>query len=119
MVGDSKDSKAPPPYTAGPDQNSAASSSEPPHAHAHAIQGPTPINSYYPVGAAGSGAHPTVAFLPYYDPRSPHSIDAARRRAWNRFVGAMLWAFAIWVVAGFVTGSIVIDVKRQHYRGRD
>jgi len=50
-----------------------------PHAHGY---GPTPIGQQQ-------------STLPYYDPRSVHSVQAAKRRAKERFVGAVLWVLAI------------------------
>lgn len=114
MAGNPEDNQAPPPYVPTAGQGVASSSTVPASAHA---SGPTPINLYYPVGALGHGAAPTVTFLPYYDPRSPYSMEAARRRAWNRFIGALLWAFAVYTIAGFITGGIVVDVER-HRRHR-
>lgn len=51
--------------------------------HAHAGYGPTPIGQQQ------------QAALPYYDPRSAHSVQAAKRRAKERFVGAVLWVILI------------------------
>lgn len=67
------------------------------HAHAH---GPTPI------------AQQQGALLPYYDPRSPYSMDQAVSCARWRFIGAILWALGIWVAFGIVTGGIVVDIRR-------
>ena len=50
----------------------------------HAGYGPTPISQQQ-----------LEAALPYYDPRSVHSIQAAQRRARERFVGAVLWVLLI------------------------
>jgi hypothetical protein len=51
--------------------------------NAHAGYGPTPINQQ------------EQTLLPYYDPRSVHSVQAAGRRARERFVGAVLWVILI------------------------
>ena len=51
--------------------------------NAQAGYGPTPISQQQ------------QAALPYYDPRSVHSIQAAERRAKERFVGAVLWVILI------------------------
>jgi len=40
-------------------------------------------------------------------------MDAAKRRARHRFISALLWAFAIYAVVGFVTGGIVVDIKHR------
>ena len=58
-----------------------------PHAHEY---GPTPI------------AQQQQATLPYYDPRSVHSVQAAKRRAKERFVGAVLWVLLIFVLFSMV-----------------
>lgn len=112
MAGNPEDNQAPPPYVPGVGQGVVSPLAGVP-ASAH-TSGPTPITTYYPVGAPGNRATPTVVFLPYYDPRSPHSMEAARRRARRRFIGALLWAFTIYAVVGFVTGRIVVDIKRYH-----
>ena len=52
----------------------------------HAGYGPTPINQQQQVA------------LPYYDPRSVHSLQAANRRARERFIGALLWAMVIFAL---------------------
>ncbi|KAG9317342.1 hypothetical protein JVU11DRAFT_1541 [Chiua virens] len=44
--------------------------------------GPTPFTQ----------SQPTLDLLPYYDPRSAHSIEAATLRARRRFIGAAVWA---------------------------
>jgi hypothetical protein len=48
--------------------------------------GPTPIGQQQ--GTA----------LPYYDPRSAHSVQAANRRAKERFAGAVLWVVIIFAL---------------------
>ena len=53
--------------------------------HAHAGYGPTPIGQQQ------------VA-LPYYDPRSVHSVQAAKKRAKGRFFGALLWVAVIYAL---------------------
>ena len=53
-----------------------------PHVHEY---GPTPIGQQH-------------AILPYYDPRSVHSVEAAKRRAKERFVGAVLWVVLIFAL---------------------
>ncbi|THH11932.1 hypothetical protein EW145_g339 [Phellinidium pouzarii] len=51
--------------------------------------------------------------LPYYDPRSPYSMEQAASRARWRFIGALAWAVGIWIAFGIVTGGIVIDIRRS------
>ena len=58
-----------------------------PHAHGY---GPTPI------------AQQQQATLPYYDPRSVHSVQAAKRRAKERFIGAVLWVLLIFALLSLV-----------------
>jgi len=58
-----------------------------PHAHDY---GPTPIGQQQ------------QAALPYYDPRSVHSMQAAKRRAKERFVGAVLWVLLIFALVSVV-----------------
>ncbi|KAH8118665.1 hypothetical protein DFH11DRAFT_692710 [Phellopilus nigrolimitatus] len=70
------------------------------HQHNPHTYGPTPI------------LQQQAALLPYYDPRSPYSIEQAVSRARWRFVGAILWAIGIWIAFGLVTGGIVIDIRR-------
>ena len=53
--------------------------------HAHGY-GPTPIGQQQ------------QATLPYYDPRSMHSVRAAKRRAKERFIGAVLWVLLIFAL---------------------
>ena len=48
------------------------------------------------------------ATLPYYDPRSVHSVQAAKRRAKERFVGAALWVLLIFALVSLV---IWVDVR--------
>ncbi|KAG6336494.1 hypothetical protein ID866_2608 [Astraeus odoratus] len=52
-----------------------------PHPHF----GPTPLMQ----------SQPTLGVVPYYDPHSPHSLQAAVSRARRRFVSAMAWAVGI------------------------
>ncbi|KAF8309331.1 hypothetical protein DL93DRAFT_2085749 [Clavulina sp. PMI_390] len=107
----------PPPYSPGGGPGSA----QPPPSGAlsHPASGPTPINSYYPIGVTRNGAAAgNVAFVPYYDPRSTYSLEVARQRAWSRFVGALLWALVVYVVAGFITGGIVVDAQNRHRHRR-
>ncbi|GBE80116.1 hypothetical protein BKA93DRAFT_770946 [Sparassis latifolia] len=66
----------------------------------HAGYGPTPIAQY-------------THLLPYYDLRSPYALAEAGSRARWRFVGAMVWAVAILLLAGFVTGYEV-HLKIHH-----
>ncbi|KAF9226717.1 hypothetical protein BS17DRAFT_776027 [Gyrodon lividus] len=47
--------------------------------------GPTPLMQ----------SQPTLGLLPYYDPHSPYSIEAATSRARWRFIGAALWAVGL------------------------
>lgn len=51
--------------------------------NAHAGYGPTPISQQQ------------QASLPYYDPRSVYSLQAAKRRARERFFGAVAWVMLI------------------------
>lgn len=51
--------------------------------NAHAGYGPTPISQQQQTA------------LPYYDPRSAHSLQAAKKRARERFVGAVFWVILI------------------------
>jgi len=53
--------------------------------HAHAGYGPTPIGQQQ-------------AALPYYDPGSVHSVQAAKKRAKERFFGALLWVAVIYAL---------------------
>ncbi|KAN0097575.1 hypothetical protein V8E55_002021 [Tylopilus felleus] len=47
--------------------------------------GPTPLMQ----------SQPTLGLLPYYDPHSSYSIEAATSRARWRFIGAACWAIAL------------------------
>ncbi|OSD04437.1 hypothetical protein PYCCODRAFT_1476002 [Trametes coccinea BRFM310] len=58
---------------------------------AHAGYGPTPIPQQ-------------TQLLPYYDPRSPYALAAARSRARWRFIEAVLWAVVILGFVSFLTG---------------
>jgi len=60
--------------------------------------GPTPIGQQQ------------QAVLPYYDPRSPHSVQAAKRRARERFFGAVLWVVVIYALLSVL---VWMDVKIQ------
>lgn len=51
----------------------------------HPRFGPTPLVQ----------SEPTLGVLPYYDPQSPHSMEAALSRARWRFFGAAAWAIGI------------------------
>ncbi|KAF9651247.1 hypothetical protein BDM02DRAFT_3091694 [Thelephora ganbajun] len=64
--------------------------------NAHAGYGPTPIGQQ------------EEAILPYYDPRSMHSVHAAKRRAKKRFVGAVLWVLLIFALLSVL---IWMDVR--------
>lgn len=73
-----------------------------PHAHGY---GPTPIGQQQ------------QATLPYYDPRSVHSVQAAKRRAKERFVGAILWViliFALLSVLAWMDARIVLGWSVSH-----
>ncbi|KAH7887513.1 hypothetical protein F5I97DRAFT_1860956 [Phlebopus sp. FC_14] len=48
--------------------------------------GPTPLMQSQGLG-----------LLPYYDPRSPYSVEAATTRARWRFIGAALWAIGLFM----------------------
>lgn len=59
--------------------------------------GPTPLMQ----------SQPTLGLLPYYDPHSPYSIEAATSRAKWRFIGAAFWAiglFACLLLLGALRG---------------
>lgn len=91
-----KPSSPPPAYTEFPDQSSQQQSStmsapDPAPFPTHAGYGPTPIAQQ-------------TQLLPYYDPRSPHALAEAGVRARRRFIGAMLWAVAIVLLASSITG---------------
>ena len=66
-----------------------------PHAHGY---GPTPIGQQQ------------QATLPYYDPRSIHSVQAAKKRAKERFVGAVLWVLLIFALASVL---VWMDLRIQ------
>ncbi|TFK55365.1 hypothetical protein OE88DRAFT_1651634 [Heliocybe sulcata] len=90
----------PPPYTPELPTTSSSAPSQPqpqphsqPPAHSHPAFGPTPL------------AQQQGTLLPYYDPRSMHSVQQAGVRARKRFIGAILWAFVVMFVAGMVTGA--------------
>lgn len=55
--------------------------------------GPTPLVQ----------SQPTLGLLPYYDPHSPYSIEAATSRARRRFIGATFWAIGL-IVCLFLIG---------------
>jgi hypothetical protein len=125
MPSDTKNTTEPPTYDAS--QAAVASTSyhttikPSPSSQRPISAGPTPINSYYPVGAvvgpsANGETSATVAFLPYYDTRSPYLHAQAISRAKRRFFGALLWAVAIYVLVGMAAGGIVEDVRwwRRH-----
>ncbi|KAF8341506.1 uncharacterized protein EI90DRAFT_3034156 [Cantharellus anzutake] len=92
-----------------------------PHHH-HQNYGPTPIGQYYPrpphngvggaVIVAGTGATGTVRYLPYYDPNSPYAVEEASRRGRRRFVGAVIWAVAIWCAVGMISGGVAFGASR-------
>lgn len=65
---------------------------------ARAGYGPTPIGQQQ------------QAALPYYDPRSPHSVQAAKRRARGRFIGAALWVVVIYALLSVL---VWMDVRIQ------
>ena len=66
-----------------------------PHAH---VYGPTPIGQQQ------------QAALPYYDPRSLHSVQAAKRRAKERFIGAALYVLLIFALLSVL---VWMDVRIQ------
>ena len=66
--------------------------------NAHAGYGPTPISRQQ------------QAAIPYYDPRSVHSMRAAGRRAKERFVGAVLWAI---LILALLPMFVWVEVKIQ------
>lgn len=77
--------------------------SELPEHTQHQAYGPTPLPQQLQQGT----------LLPYYDPRSPYAMEQAVSRARWRFVGAFLWAIGIYAACGFITGGIIIDVRRR------
>lgn len=100
------DSESPPPsYTVVPDQDQPSSSylqpSASPTQPAQHVYGPTPIPD-----AVSQGG-----LLPYYDPQSEYARREAVSRARWRFLKAFLWAMAIWVGVGIITGGIAVDVR--------
>jgi len=64
--------------------------------HVHGY-GPTPIGQQQ-------------ATLPYYDPRSVHSAQAAKKRAKERFAGAVLWVLLIFALLSVL---VWMDVRIQ------
>lgn len=44
-------------------------------------------------------SQPTLGVLPYHDPQSTYSLQAARSRARMRFFGAAVWAAGIVLVS--------------------
>lgn len=87
----------PPPYTLEDTAEPPAASS---HSHAHPAFGPTPL------------AQQPETLLPYYDPRSPYSVEQAGVRARKRFIGALFWAIVLILVAGMITGTGVSARRR-------
>ncbi|KAF8559164.1 hypothetical protein OG21DRAFT_1481014 [Imleria badia] len=57
--------------------------------------GPTPLMQ----------SQPTLGLLPYYDPHSPYSIEAATSRARWRFIGAAFWAIGL-IVCLLLLGAL-------------
>ncbi|KAI5119599.1 hypothetical protein M0805_005769 [Coniferiporia weirii] len=109
-----KPDSPPPAYSSiptipSPIQQTASTSHSHPHPHPHPQPGPAAAHHVY-------GPTPIMQqqgiLLPYYDPRSPYSIEQAVSRARWRFIGAISWAVGIWIAFGLVTGGIVIDIRR-------
>ena len=63
--------------------NAALYSTSSPGSHTTPLFGPTPISQQQGM------------LLPYYDPRSPYSIEQADARTKWRFLGALFWAIII------------------------
>ncbi|KAI0920768.1 hypothetical protein AcW1_005054 [Taiwanofungus camphoratus] len=102
-VSQAKPSSPPPAYTELPDSANRLQSSS--------VHTPTDSSNLVPSTSfpthAGYGPTPIAQqtqLLPYYDPRSPHSIAEAGARARWRFVAAILWALGILAFASFVMG---------------
>lgn len=57
--------------------------------------GPTPLMQ----------SQPTLGLLPYYDPNSPYSIEAATLRARWRFIGAAFWVIGL-IACLFLLGAL-------------
>ncbi|KAH0839804.1 hypothetical protein J3R83DRAFT_749 [Lanmaoa asiatica] len=57
--------------------------------------GPTPLVQ----------SQPTLGLLPYYDPHSPYSIEAATSRARWRFIGAAFWVISL-IACLFLLGAL-------------
>ncbi|KAI0686494.1 hypothetical protein BC835DRAFT_1235351, partial [Cytidiella melzeri] len=104
---------SPPPAYAELDHPGQSTSSSQPHitsqppAHRHpdGYYGPTPLM-----------AQPQTHILPYYDPRSQHSVAESTTRARWRFIGALLWALLILSVVSTVCG-MEADIQRRPWRG--
>jgi len=102
-----KPSSPPPAYSELPQAAEQPSSSQeagtalqvPPHPH----YGPTPI------------VENSTHLLPYYDQSSTHAQTEAVKRARLRFLGAILWALSILVVASVVLG---VEIKITMTRPR-
>lgn len=71
---------------------------------------PNDYNSVAPPPPTQSGFGPTPLFqqqailLPYYDPRSPHSIALAVSRARWRFFEAAVWGIGLWMICMAIVG---------------
>ncbi|PSR92211.1 hypothetical protein PHLCEN_2v4741 [Hermanssonia centrifuga] len=113
MSSSPKPSSPPPAYTEVDPTQLAATTSRPPMDSqfsstpsfpTHAGYGPTPL------------AQQQTELLPYYDPRSPHSVSVASSRARWRFAGALLWAIAILMIMSVLMG-FEMEIQRQPWRG--
>lgn len=64
----------------------------------HGGYGPTPISQQQ------------QAILPYYDPRSVYSVQVARRRARERFIGAVAWTV---LILALLPVLVWVDIRIQ------
>ncbi|CAL1700104.1 unnamed protein product [Somion occarium] len=88
LIPPSKPSSPPPAYS------EFAEPISPPPGSTHQPYGPTPAPLL----------QRQTHVLPYYDPRSDHSLVEAVSRARWRFVGAVAWAVVIMALAGMAMG---------------
>jgi hypothetical protein len=93
-----KPTTPPPPYTDFPDIPSSTPSPPAPS--------PLPLNfappSTQPLFGPTPLTYQQTLLLPYYDPRSPYSIELAARRTRWRFIGAVVFAVFIWLCVGVI-----------------
>ncbi|KZT06521.1 uncharacterized protein LAESUDRAFT_653366 [Laetiporus sulphureus 93-53] len=97
----SKPSSPPPPYSefVEPSQQSARS----PQSH-NTMNSPSPAPVPSHVGYGPTPIPQQTHLLPYYDPRSPHAVQEATRRARRRFIEAFLCAIGILALISLLTG---------------